>query len=258
MDLTLSEIRESGLLELYVLGDLSPSERLDVERAIRAYPELRDDIAGIEQALKHYAFAHSIAPGSNVLDNTLNSLDNTGGSSGSTKSSGGSNFWTGLLGLVCIVFAGLTGYYSYNYQQAQRALAESEAALANCESEKEALRQPVAELEDLRRSENLVVAIEPTERYPDTRILFYNNSAAGRNFLALADLPQLESGQAFQLWALKSGSDPIPLDVFDDSERLIPVSFEPGTASYAITIEQLPGAQSPNLDQLVGVFGIQG
>lgn len=55
----LNEILESGLLELYVIGDLSSAENEIVENAIAQNPALKQEIQEIEKTLEAYAMAHA-------------------------------------------------------------------------------------------------------------------------------------------------------------------------------------------------------
>jgi anti-sigma-K factor RskA len=57
---------ESGVLELYVLGDLSPEEALQVEELSSRYPEVRDEIAAIEEAMEQYAMQNAVEPSADV------------------------------------------------------------------------------------------------------------------------------------------------------------------------------------------------
>ncbi|MBK8625039.1 MAG: anti-sigma factor [Saprospiraceae bacterium] len=66
----------------------------------------------------------------------------------------------------------------------------------------------------------------------------------------------IKSNQAFQLWSLKDGVDPMPLNVFADKNTIIPVDFIDQTATYAITIEPKGGSKSPSLDKLIGTMGV--
>ena len=53
---------ESGILEQYVLGDLSNEEMLEVEQNSMIYPEIKSEIIEIESALLNYALYNSIEP----------------------------------------------------------------------------------------------------------------------------------------------------------------------------------------------------
>ena len=45
---------ESGILELYVLGDISAEERLQVEDMAQKYPEIKAEITEIEKSIKFF------------------------------------------------------------------------------------------------------------------------------------------------------------------------------------------------------------
>ena len=61
----ISEYIESGILELYVIGDLSDSDCKDVETMATAYSEVQNEIDHIKQVLEVYAKSHAISPSFN-------------------------------------------------------------------------------------------------------------------------------------------------------------------------------------------------
>jgi mannose-6-phosphate isomerase-like protein (cupin superfamily) len=68
---------ETGILQDYCLGLLSPVEMKEVETKAAAYPELRKEILAYQQALELYAMDFSIAaPPANLKAATFNILDN--------------------------------------------------------------------------------------------------------------------------------------------------------------------------------------
>lgn len=60
--MNLNEIKDTGLLELYVLDALNEQEVQMVEQAIAAHPEIDTEIKEIETALEVYAYANAIKP----------------------------------------------------------------------------------------------------------------------------------------------------------------------------------------------------
>lgn len=65
---------ESGILELYVLNDLSPAERLEVEAMIVKYPILKDELFEIEACLENFANLNASNPAAHLEDITINSI----------------------------------------------------------------------------------------------------------------------------------------------------------------------------------------
>ncbi|RZJ63062.1 MAG: hypothetical protein EOO45_22080, partial [Flavobacterium sp.] len=57
---------ESGVLELYVLGDLSPEEALQVEEMAAQYPEVKSELTAIEIAMENYAMENAVAPSADI------------------------------------------------------------------------------------------------------------------------------------------------------------------------------------------------
>ncbi|MFK8104794.1 MAG: cupin domain-containing protein [Saprospiraceae bacterium] len=55
------QIIPSGLLELYVIGDLSQSEKLRVEKAMEQDDTIKYEILAIEKALEAYALGHAVS-----------------------------------------------------------------------------------------------------------------------------------------------------------------------------------------------------
>ena len=53
---------ESGILEQYVIGTLSPSEMAEVEKNINLYPEIANEIKAIEITLEAYARHQGVPP----------------------------------------------------------------------------------------------------------------------------------------------------------------------------------------------------
>jgi mannose-6-phosphate isomerase-like protein (cupin superfamily) len=52
----------SGILEMYVLGDITPHEKEEVEHMALLYTEVAGEIKAIDQALQQYALLNTVAP----------------------------------------------------------------------------------------------------------------------------------------------------------------------------------------------------
>ncbi len=60
--MNLKEIRESGLLELYVQGSLEGADQIVIAQALETYPELKQELKEIEFALFQYAEKNALKP----------------------------------------------------------------------------------------------------------------------------------------------------------------------------------------------------
>jgi len=57
--MSIDELKSSGLLELYVIGDVTESEKIIVNKAIADFPSLKQEVSEIEKALEAYAQYHA-------------------------------------------------------------------------------------------------------------------------------------------------------------------------------------------------------
>ena len=69
------EYIDSGILENYVMGTASDSEREEVEMMSAAHPDIRKEIDAISDALENYALAHAIKPSPVVKPLLMASID---------------------------------------------------------------------------------------------------------------------------------------------------------------------------------------
>ncbi|MBK8634430.1 MAG: cupin domain-containing protein [Saprospiraceae bacterium] len=58
--MSIDQIISSGLLELYVMGDLSPAELAIVEKAMEEDESVRNEVLKIEKTLEAYAFKYAV------------------------------------------------------------------------------------------------------------------------------------------------------------------------------------------------------
>ena len=69
-----SHIKDSGLLELYALGELDVYEKADVEAALAQSSALREELLEIERALMNYAHMKGVDAPASVKDKIISEL----------------------------------------------------------------------------------------------------------------------------------------------------------------------------------------
>ena len=254
--MTLEEILDSGLLELYVLGKLSPDERQEVEKAIQQYPEVKREILEIEQGLYKYDGLFKVEPSSTVLDQLKEEIRSSSTSEDDNLNKG-KNLW-GLLSIILgLSLLSTIFFFNQKTNTLEQTIDEQQGLIVDCDEEKVQLAEQLRLQESILEYESQKIFITPTEKFPDVEMIIYNNKAAQRNFLQIKNLPPLASNQSFQLWSLRGSEAPIPLDVFEsDVNPLLEIQFIEATDAYAITIEPLGGQDAPTLENLIGVFTV--
>lgn len=249
--------RETGLLEMYLIGACSPEEIKEVEAALDKWPELQDDIKSISKGLEGYSRSHGVTPSEGLKEKIMDTATSSARSHKRTSTkdkkgiSSGLVVALGLLSLMSIL------YSIFLHNRSERQIEEIEKIKIECDSLQTATEQHYAILDDIRRVDNQLVDIAATEQYADARITLFYNPVTQKNYLQLENLPDIGEDQSFQLWSLKPDQDPIPLTVFQGDEGLyVVVDYEEDTPTYAITIEPRGGRDTPTLANLVGTWSI--
>jgi len=65
---------ESGILELYVLGDVTPEEKRQVEEIAAKHPAIKAELGEIERSMELYAEANAVEPAADLRERILNSI----------------------------------------------------------------------------------------------------------------------------------------------------------------------------------------
>lgn len=262
--MSIEEIKASGLIEYYVLGLLSAEEIQQVEGYFSKYPELKQELIEIQVAMQAFAQAKAIIPDPSLESRILDHVNKSGRKSDlstesnntgkSNSSSGGMKLFSGLLfiGLLSALWFAIDKNQSYASLQNDFTVLKKECDSVSIENDRK-----VELFKSVNNPDAEVLKITPTPKYPDTKLLFFLNTQSKQNYIQTQNLPIIAANEAYQLWSLKDGQDPIPLTVFKvGDDVLIPVDFEEGTGTYALTIENEEGALSPNLDRLIGTITI--
>ena len=246
--MTLEEIKASGLLELYIAGQLSPSEKTIVEEALEKYPELKEEYFQLQKSLLSFAYSNRKVAPSGTLNKILNEI--TTNSLPVAKTINNKLFY--LFGGFLILSA-IAGYWLYsenkNLQQ------EFNSFRLNCEKAQKEKEESINIYKNLLIN-SVQIKMTPTPGYANSSLIFYLNSEDRKNYLKVDQLPEINENEVFQLWSLKQNQQPIPMNLFVDSEDLIELDFADNTLTYAITIEPKEGSKVPNLDKLIGTFSV--
>ena len=218
----------------------------------------------IQKSLHVYAAAQGVKPLKDLSTDVIKTIkDNKGTendhnpmSDRSSDQEGWFGGWKSLLLSALIALGGL--FFFLNVKGELDTLQKKYAVLQeDCDSISNSLHTRIDMYDQISSKRNTPIFFAATDNYSETKLILHYNPSDRRNYIQVYNLPTLEAGQAFQLWSLKDGVDPIPLTVFSKEDGdLIPVDFEEGTGTYAITIEKAGGVDSPTLTRLIGTAGV--
>ncbi|WP_170254639.1 anti-sigma factor [Phaeodactylibacter luteus] len=251
----------SGILEQYVLGKLSTQEVEEVERYASQYPEIRQEIDAIEEALQEYALLHGKTPPPGVLSTILQTLDTQGSSSGS----GGKTvpLWAFVAAAALFLGSAAGWYLSSNENAAQsQAIASLGTELDRLQSSCDSTAAEVERLQEensfLSNPDTRTIYMEGTDLSPTAIAAVFYNVANSRSYLNIGSLPEPPTDKQYQLWAIVDGQ-PVDMGVFEvqaglDGVQEVP--FVPNAQAFAVTLEPRGGSQVPTLDQMYVVGNV--
>lgn len=277
---------ESGILELYAMGELSPAEKLEVEAMAAKHPAIEAELADIQQALEGYAEAYAIEPAEAVRERFITTLfgaeeepatpvesvqqpENRPEIVTLPRKSSGSQFYkyafAACLVLLLMSVASLFVLYT-RLQDSKGQLADLEAANQKFANRVNFMDQQLNNSKEalaiLRNPEYKVVNLAGTEKSPKSSMAVAWSAKKQEVYLDIAalDLPQTDKEHQYQLWALVDGK-PVDLGVFDmvtDSVGLKKMKAIGRAQAFAVTLEPRGGSKSPTLEEMVALGAIGG
>ncbi|MEE1947104.1 anti-sigma factor [Pedobacter sp. KR3-3] len=265
---------ESGILELYVLEQLSAQERKEVEAMAQKHPEVKAEILAIELALESYALENAVAPSASLENKISDSLENT-----QTAATVANEpkiiplqpnptdnrvraLRIALVACIALLVVSVATLFSL-YNQ----LNTAHDQIANLNASKESFAATVSKLEFEKAGMKNRIAMTETKDWttiklagvknsPEANMLVYwnkNDKSILINYAAM-QLPKTDQTHEYQLWALVDGK-PISLGVFGSDETAKEAVKQMETIAkaqaFAVTIEPMGGSQNPTMDKMV-------
>jgi anti-sigma-K factor RskA len=268
--LNIEEYIATGILEAYVLGELSEAERMQVEKNISMSSELKTELRKVEETLESFARKASIKPRADLKSKVMDKIPvvkpqvKKEAVKKETKIialAPAANYWK-YATAACLAFALLASYLAFNYRSR---LQETTVSLNNLIAQNQRMareyntvNQKLDKIEqDLSVIENASftkVVMKGTENEPQALASVYWNASTKEVFLSVQELKNISKDNQFQLWAIVDGK-PVDAGVFDGGfTGLLKMKNIVGATAFAVTVEPYGGKASPSLETM-RVFG---
>jgi len=261
------ELITSGKLELYVAGTLTEREMGDVATCALENPEVAVEIEKIERAMLDFLSPVEFDMESREKERQINEiLEKIHDQSAAVVQARVSPLYRMRGAAVAAITAGLiimTGLSVWLGLQTKTLHGEMSALqdnqqkldLENRQNQDHYTRmqqQFTVMRNILTRRVELKTVSGSKITNPGNYMLVYWNPATRKLLLADADLPELTSGQQYQLWALYNGK-PVDAGVFEYKNRSVSFGFQKDISdaqAFAVTVEPRGGSKSPTLTNL--------
>lgn len=251
----------SGILELYLSGQLASEEAQEVERMAEAYPEIRAELDDLEAAIGAFAEAsYEARPSDALLGNIMGAIaeaDATQVKQAPTPivplnepAAKSSNWrWIAVAAAIALLISLVFNYQQYNQlQQTNDQLVQSNLKQERLASQFDRTSDI---LEVLASANSQIIDLEGRDLAPDSKARVYWNTESKKAYFRMQELAQLTEDQAYQLWAIIDGK-PVDAGVLRaDGSLELAKSFSGIASAFAVTIEPRGGSSEPTLDQMV-------
>ncbi len=255
----------SGQLEQYVLGELSPKERLEVERYANQYPAIQKELNSIDAALFQVADVNSIQPKLSELD-ILDALDDHSTPTQSVSdqaippkaspqiSLNKTLFW--ILTSVFLLKGVIIGFLVYQQTQTNQQMNAIHQEIQTLQTDKEAIAiaKQKMELEFWKmRNASKKTLLKGEGIFTNSKVFVYTDEDQQSTFIDIVHLAPINPNQQYQVWAIINGQ-PTSIGLIENGWKELPsqyLKYVPNAIAYAITIEPKGGSNTPTLDQMV-------
>lgn len=277
---------ESGVLELYVIGDLSPEETLQVEEMAARYPEVKAEIAAIEEAMEQYAIQNAIEPSIEIEKRIFEKLGLTDNEEQEVISN--QPIYTeepkiirldeadgkvktlryALVACVALLVVSVAALFvTYNK------LNDAHSQIASLNLDKQKFAGIVSKLEYSNQGLNNMAEMADSKEWatirmqgqaisPTSKMKVYWNKKDKSvliNYVAM-DLPKADAQHEYQLWALVNGK-PVSLGVFGKADStskdaILKMQTIQDAQAFAVTLEPMGGSVNPTMEKLTVMGGV--
>lgn len=257
--MNIEEYISSGVLEAYAMGELSAVERAEVEKNLLQYPQLREELARIEEVQEALLMKHAIQPRAAVKQDLFKKLETTPHAKVVSMAVHGSrvSFWK-YAAAASVTLALVSSYLAYNYYSKWRntennlsqLIAQNQQIAQDYNTVNQRLDQIESDIQVINNPAFTRVVMKGTENAPESMASVYWNANTQEVYLSIQNMKSLAQENQYQLWAIVDGK-PVDAGVFDNtSAGLLKMKALAGAAAFAVTIEPRGGKPTPSLETL--------
>lgn len=242
----------SGIIESYLLGQLSEKERSEVEAMAVKYPEVKAEIELVEATLIDIA---AKTPPPHLKQNILSKIELKESKVVPLENKKSSS----MLWLVAASVALLIGSSAYNIilmnklQKSQEQLiainSEKERYVKDFETQSASYKMMAEQMAIMMQPENKKVMLKGMDVAPTALATVYWNQQNKDVYINVNKLPMPSEGKQYQLWAIVDGK-PVDIGMLDMNPDLPPLhkmKTIAGAQAFAVTLEKKGGSPTPTM-----------
>ncbi len=259
---------ESGILELYVIGDVTPDEKLQVEAMALKHPVIKAELNEIENSMELFAEENAIEPSEELRGRILGSIVTNFGDDRTFNRTGMQTD-----NVIALPTAKPNSFYKYAFAACLALLLASGVIIISLYSRLQDTSSQLASLQlDKQRFANQVnlmdgelsvfkdgsfkfLKLQGTPKAPAAAMTVAWSPVRKKVMIDMGSvkMPRNDKQHQYQLWALVGGK-PVDLGVFDenpDSSDMKEMKSIASADAFAVTLEPRGGSVNPTMDEMM-------
>jgi len=243
------------------MGELCEQERSEVEHNLAQYPELRAELARVEETQERLLMQAAIKPRAAVKGALFEKIDSQKSKGKvipmrTSKTSAG--IWK-LAAAASLTLAIVASYLAYEYHDRWKStestyaelLAQNQRLAQDYNRVNQRLDKIEGDLDVIDDPAFKRVVMKGTDNAPSAAAYVYWNETSNEVYLSIQSMKALAQENQYQLWAIVNGK-PVDAGVFDgDLKDLLKMkNIAGGAAAFAVTVEPRGGKDSPTLSTM--------
>lgn len=252
--MNIQEYISSGIIESYLLGQLSDKERSELEDMAEQHPEVKAEIEAVEITLMNFA---SKTPPPQLKHTILAKLDVKDAKVISIQTKKPSYTF-----LVAASIALLIGSSIYNIilmnkvrsteEQLVVLNSEKEKYVKDFEQQSSSYGKLAEEMAIMMHPENKKIMLKGMDLAPTALAAIYWNQNSKAVYINVNSLPVPSADKQYQLWAIVDGK-PVDAGVFEMTSNfasLQKMKTISGASAFAVTLEKKGGSPTPTMEAM--------
>lgn len=248
------DIISSGILEIYALGLTSDQEAAQVAQWIQQYPEVKAELAAIEQSLEVYAMYNAIQPSAATRKSILSILEKKQGPAATAIGRSISFAWKYAAAASVLLLLG-SFYFNFSfynkYQQADADLKNSRQALI---AANDRLKEMNSDMDVIKNKYSQAVSLNGMDAAPEAAAKIFWVKNTGEVYIDPSNLPEAPAGKQYQVWAFVDGQ-PVDAGMITTKKgntyHIQKMKSFGRAEAFAVTLETTGGNPTPKGDLYV-------
>jgi anti-sigma-K factor RskA len=248
--LNIQEYISSGVIESYVLGQLSDKERAELETLAKQYPEIKAEIESVEETMMNFA---SKTPPAKLKREILSKIELKEAKVIPLETKKTSyTLWIAAASVALLIVSAIYSLTLKNrldsVEEQMTALSlEKEKYVKDFETQSASYRSMAEEMAVVMQPENKKIMLKGMGAAPEAVAAVYWNQNTKDVYINVNSLPAPSADHQYQLWAIVDGK-PVDAGIFDlDSASLHKMKAIDGAQAFAVTLEKKGGSPTPTM-----------